>query len=147
MKRAFRVVQRAILQKFKMMLYVQKRYWLAVLFVMIVNVVQNINIPVLLQVLYQAETLVLLVVKRNIQLVPVIAHILGKAGPALAQVHINMLAQERATLAARVLLAAENIRLVVVLAGMYGKMGLALAIKLARSAIFCTPITLVVLAM
>ena len=103
-----------------------------------------INIPVR-GVIFPVVLVALAV--ENIQLVPVIAHILGKAGPALAQVHINMLAQERATLAARVLLAAENIRLVVVLAGMYGKMGLALAIKLARSAIFCTPITLVVLAM
>ena len=44
-------------------------------------------------------------------------------------------------------LAEANIRLVPARVGMSGKMVLALAIKLARSAIFCTPITLVVLAM
>ena len=59
-------------------------------------------------------------VVENIQLVLVIVHILGEAGPALAQVHISTLAQERATRVAQVLLAAENINLVIAQAVMIG---------------------------
>ena len=82
-----------------------------------------INTPA--QVVIYLEVLAHLVVE-NIQLVLVIVHIFGQAGPALAQVHINILAQEWATLAARVLLAAENINLVIVIAHIRGRMVLVL---------------------
>ena len=83
-----------------------------------------INTPA--RVVIYLEVLAHLAVE-NIQLAPVIAHILGEAELVLAQVHINILAQERATLAARVLLAAENINLVIVIAHIRGRMVLVLA--------------------
>ena len=110
------------------------------------HVRQHINTLVQVRAILAAQARL---VAENIQLVLVLMGMSGRMGCArsLAIVLINTLVVEQIFRVVQVRPVAASIRLVLVRMVMNGKTGLALAIKLARSAIFCTPITLVVLAM